>query len=56
MLCHLEPNLAQLSLPDTVDGCLTDPLFWFGIGGPATVVLTLALACFWLDYKVRKIK
>jgi len=45
LLRGFEPNLADVSLAD-LDDWLTDPLFWFGIGGPA-ILLAIATIYFW---------
>ena len=56
MLYNPDQSLAYINLPDNLDDCFTDPVFWFGIGCPAIILLTLALVFLWLDYKVWRLK
>ena len=54
MLRGFEPNLADVSLPD-LDDWLTDPLFWFGIVGPALLLAIAFLYFLWIDCKAKKL-
>jgi hypothetical protein len=49
---NFELNLARVSFPD-LDDCLTDPVFWIGVGGPAIVLAIVTLYFVWIDYKAR---
>ena len=55
MLFNFKTNLAQISLPYSLDDCLTDPLLCFGIGCPAIILLIVALIFVWMDYRHRKL-
>jgi hypothetical protein len=47
-------NFAAASLPNS-DDWLTDPLFWFGIVGPALLLAIAFLYFLWLGHKAKKL-
>ena len=53
MLRGVEPNLADISLPDP--DWFRDPLFWFAIGVPSIIFVIAVLYFFWIDYSVKKL-
>ena len=47
--------MTQSSLPG-LDDCLTDPVFWLGIVGPAIILVVVSVYFFRVDYKARLVK
>ena len=47
--------MTQSSLPG-LDDCLTDPVFWFGIVGPAIILVVVFVYFCRVDYKARLVR